>query len=609
MSTRIPYSAKGKGISYYKEAPRNHNKYYSSTETEKNNSYQRQRKGNDYVQDFSAPPPKRIRAPEMDSSDLIRENALTLMGRLTNPSLQRLWSLIPYLSNRWNLKGKAIGSDLGNGCFQFRFEYEEDLTKVLDNRPYHFDQWMVILQKWEPVISTTFPSQIPFWIELQGLPMHFWKQQMIYKIGEELGTVLDHDISPAAAKIKVEINGLEPLTKQTVVEFSDGKEALVTLDYKNLKKHCFHCQRLSHEINSCPGLIKEKEPNNQIPPPPPARNSALSRTNTQGAREYHREKPRESASYHTQPMTALGGAHSNKRKYDDRDLIYYTNSGSRDYGNRTPSDLRSPPRPLNYSRNETRRSMDRHHYNNHKPNLQWRERVCPTTDRTGSSESLRSRRPPLERTSTGEESSPFKRPVLTNEEIMDELREVTVQYTNCADPTESMARKQRVLQGESRGLMAETAAQILAASSLINPTSTVPTGDHSSLNLPQSPDLPIHPALLPATGTTTEKKRRGRPPLNKPKNKSPMRLPGAKSSKRNKELIQLSPRRKLTGDKDAPIGEETTGSTQRKSAKQRLSLPSEKARPSNARDPPQPVIIPAIQKKTVDFQSPLLPLP
>jgi len=62
----------------------------------------------------------------LDTSKLIEENELTLMGRLTNPPAERLWSLFLFLANRWNLRGKAIGSDLGKCCFQFRFDYEED---------------------------------------------------------------------------------------------------------------------------------------------------------------------------------------------------------------------------------------------------------------------------------------------------------------------------------------------------------------------------------------------------------------------------------------------------------------------------------------------------
>ncbi|CAA7019015.1 unnamed protein product [Microthlaspi erraticum] len=108
------------------------------------------------------PPRRRIRAPEMDTSDLVRQNSLTLIGRLTNPQEQRMWTMIPYISSRWELRGRAVVSDIGNHCFQFRFDYDEDLQKVLNNRPYQYARWMLILQKWEPIISSTFPSQIPF---------------------------------------------------------------------------------------------------------------------------------------------------------------------------------------------------------------------------------------------------------------------------------------------------------------------------------------------------------------------------------------------------------------------------------------------------------------
>lgn len=108
----------------------------------------------------------------MDTSDLIEENKLTLIGRLTNPKVQRLWFMIPFMPKRWNLRGKTIGLDLGHDCFQLRFDYEDDLQKVLDNRPYHFSNWMLIIQRWEPIIDPSFQAKIPFWIELKGLPLH-----------------------------------------------------------------------------------------------------------------------------------------------------------------------------------------------------------------------------------------------------------------------------------------------------------------------------------------------------------------------------------------------------------------------------------------------------
>ncbi|KAF2563114.1 hypothetical protein F2Q70_00018144 [Brassica cretica] len=46
---------------------------------------------------------------------------------------------------------------------------------------------------------------------------------------------------------------------------------------------------------------------------------------------------------------------------------------------------------------------------------------------------------------------------------MSELRKVTIQYINIDDPIERAARIQIVLQGEEEGLMANTAAKIIAA--------------------------------------------------------------------------------------------------------------------------------------------------
>lgn len=52
----------------------------------------------------------------------------------------------------------------------------------------------------------------------------------------------------------------------------------------------------------------------------------------------------------------------------------------------------------------------------------------------------------------------------TIEEVMEDIREATLQYINCPDPMESAARKQRVLQSEMNGDVEEAATRILQAS-------------------------------------------------------------------------------------------------------------------------------------------------
>ncbi|CAA7026172.1 unnamed protein product [Microthlaspi erraticum] len=167
---------------------------------------ERQRFGN--LQAIPTPSPHS--SPAMDTSDLVRKNALTLIGRLTDPSEQRMRTMLPYFSNKWELRGNITGADLGNA---------------------------------------SFPSQIPFWISLRGLPLHYWKRELLEDIGDKLGDLKSYELTSTAAKIRVEIDGLKPITKEVVVEFEGGQEAVVTLEYH---KYCSFCLRLTHEEEDCP---------------------------------------------------------------------------------------------------------------------------------------------------------------------------------------------------------------------------------------------------------------------------------------------------------------------------------------------------------------------
>ncbi|KAF3539996.1 hypothetical protein F2Q69_00025163 [Brassica cretica] len=57
-----------------------------------------------------------------------------------------------------------------------------------------------------------------------------------------------------------------------------------------------------------------------------------------------------------------------------------------------------------------------------------------------------------------------KTQAITEEQVMQELHEVTLQYLCCVDPVEAAARRQRVLESDAEGLMETTAASIVATS-------------------------------------------------------------------------------------------------------------------------------------------------
>lgn len=102
-----------------------------------------------------------IKIPEGNNRALIEENRFTLIGRVTNPHIQKTRALVDFFLQHWRVQGNFTGRALGPSMFQFKFESEHDLNEVLSQAPFHFKRWMMILQRWEPIVSDFFPALIP----------------------------------------------------------------------------------------------------------------------------------------------------------------------------------------------------------------------------------------------------------------------------------------------------------------------------------------------------------------------------------------------------------------------------------------------------------------
>lgn len=192
---------------------------------------------------------------------MIEANSLTLIGRATNPYVQKVKAIIEFLPQFWNLEGRVTGQDIGRETFLFRFQTEEDLRLVLRKGPYHFKQWMVILQKWEPIISKSFPSVITFWVEIIGIPLHHYTEKTVSTIGNALGHLSEKVVNQA--RVRVDINGLQPLEMSMEISLPSGDLTVVDFVYEKLEKHCFACFSLSHEKRHCPYTTSAKVSNNR----------------------------------------------------------------------------------------------------------------------------------------------------------------------------------------------------------------------------------------------------------------------------------------------------------------------------------------------------------
>ncbi|KFK39142.1 hypothetical protein AALP_AA3G205800 [Arabis alpina] len=170
-----------------------------------------------------------IKLPPIDKNQVLKRFERTLVGRPLLREVQdnKLPAMIGFVPTVWRCEGRVQGFEMGDGRVHFRFQNEKDLLVVMENRPYHYDGSMIALERWVPTVRRDFPSTIPFWIIIKGLPDYRCEEDSVQSIGENLGEFMKVDVS-------------EPIPK-----------------YEKLHKHCLRCFWLTHETPACPDRPRE----------------------------------------------------------------------------------------------------------------------------------------------------------------------------------------------------------------------------------------------------------------------------------------------------------------------------------------------------------------
>ncbi|XP_024016583.1 uncharacterized protein LOC112089946 [Eutrema salsugineum] len=192
----------------------------------------------------------KITVPHFDNLELIQGYSKTLIGRCMNPAVQDMKALLYMLPHIWKAEERVAGADLGLGRFQFDFEREEDITEVMKMEPFHFDYWMLSIERWAPVVDPKYPSSIMFWVRIIGIPLHFWAEPTFQSIRKALGYVKAVNLDEG--KIQVVIDAVQPLCFETEVEFHGREETTVFLRYEKLFGYCRICFSLCHNQKICP---------------------------------------------------------------------------------------------------------------------------------------------------------------------------------------------------------------------------------------------------------------------------------------------------------------------------------------------------------------------
>ncbi|KAL0700774.1 hypothetical protein Bca4012_056896 [Brassica carinata] len=192
-------------------------------------------------------------------------NSLSLVGRLLNPSCQRMSDLILDMPRKWQLYDRVKGVALSKERFQFIFKYEHDLVDILNRGVHTFKLWPIVMERWVEKPPEDYLQYIMIWVQMRNIPVNHYTKKALWALGDFAGQVVEVAFDPDKPQVRdyirvlVKFNVARPLRRFKKVTTPGGEEFNIRYDYERLQKRCYTCQRLTHEQEQCPFFNKSKE--------------------------------------------------------------------------------------------------------------------------------------------------------------------------------------------------------------------------------------------------------------------------------------------------------------------------------------------------------------
>jgi len=200
--------------------------------------------------------------PEYLSSE---RNKFSLIGRVLNPACQPMKNLLRNMPRKWQKEGKVKGIALNNERIQFIFDSEHDLEEVLAKGVHTFNDWSIVVDRWYENPPDDYLRYMLLWVQIWNIPVNYNTAKAITKLGDLIGEVKEVVFNPELkqirefVRVKVLFDVSRPLRRSKVVNFRNGGSATVNFHYERIQKGCYECQRLTHEKDVCPILVKARQ--------------------------------------------------------------------------------------------------------------------------------------------------------------------------------------------------------------------------------------------------------------------------------------------------------------------------------------------------------------
>nr|CCA66043.1 hypothetical protein [Beta vulgaris subsp. vulgaris] len=189
--------------------------------------------------------------------------SLLLIGKLLTERSYNIDAFKRTITTVWAPQHGLVIRTLKPNLFAFQFYHWRDMSKVMDGRPWCFDNMLVLLKEAD---GDEQPDQVclnhsPFWIRLKNLPFNMRSNDVVKALIGNLGEILDieEDVLGIGRyrRVKVLLDVSKPLRRYRKLRDKSGKDLQVDFAYERLPFFCLACGIMGHAEKDCQFVLDE----------------------------------------------------------------------------------------------------------------------------------------------------------------------------------------------------------------------------------------------------------------------------------------------------------------------------------------------------------------
>jgi hypothetical protein len=181
-----------------------------------------------------------------------------LVGKLLVERIVGKESIRSAMVKGWKPTGSVSFKVLGDNLFLIEFKYEEDKLRVLEGRPWFFEDNLFSVAEFDglsPGNELSFDEET-FWIRMFELPLACMGREMGYKLGSTVGVVEEVDTNEEGIgwgkflRVRLRINITKPLARGRMLRLKE-RSYWIPFQYEKIPKFCYQCGIIWHGMGGC----------------------------------------------------------------------------------------------------------------------------------------------------------------------------------------------------------------------------------------------------------------------------------------------------------------------------------------------------------------------